>query len=181
MSLSLFLGPMKSGKSSKLIAHFDPYKYSTTPFLLVQPEKNTRDASIYSRMGIDRDALKITTLQDIESADASLIGIDEIHMFEPQEVCSITRLLERGKEVFISGLDMDYRGVLFPVVQKLLELGPRQVIYHRAVCVKCKEYRATHTQIFNRGIPVTGGLPSVIPENGTFVYEPVCRTCFVSA
>jgi thymidine kinase len=125
------------------------------------------------------DAKKVESLEELTTADLDIIGIDEIHMFGPEEITHIENALSKGTEVIVSGLDMDYRGEMFPVVKKLLELGPMEVKYKRAVCHGCKRFSATHTQVYDRGIPLTEGMPAVIPDDGTFGYEPVCHACFV--
>lgn len=179
MKLTIILGPMKSGKSFDLISFFSPLKYSSTTYALYQPKKNVRDKGIESRSGLFIDAKKIESLENLNDPSLSIIGIDEIHMFEEDEIAHIEKALLGGAEIIVSGLDMDYRGEMFPVVKKLLELGPIEVRYKRAVCNQCKKLSATHTQIYDKGIPLTEGLPSVIPDDGTFTYEPVCRQCFV--
>lgn len=178
MNLTLILGPMKSGKSFDLISHFSPLKYTNSTFALYQPEKNVRDEKIESRSGLFLEAKKVKDLSSLFETPLSVVGIDEIHMFSPSDASRIHELLVRGTDVVVSGLDMDYRGVMFPIVQKLFELGPREVRYKRAVCHLCKGYSAIHTQIYHKGEAMTGGLPSVIPDDGTFTYEPVCRACF---
>ncbi len=179
MNLTLILGPMKSGKSFDLISHFSPLQYTNSKFALYQPDKNVRDEKIESRSGLFLEAKKISHLSQIMQEPVAVVGVDEIHMFTPDDIGHIHELLVRGTDVVVSGLDMDYRGVMFPIIQKLFELGPREVRYKRAVCHLCKAYTAIHTQIYNHGKAMVDGLPSVIPDDGTFIYEPVCRLCFV--
>lgn len=170
---------MKSGKSFDLISHFSPLQYTTSKFVLYQPQKNVRDQKIESRSGLFIEAKKIHSLEESLNDEWSVVGIDEIHMFQPDEARHIHDLLVRGTDVVVSGLDMDYRGQMFEIVRKLFELGPREVRYKRAVCHLCKGYSAIHTQIYNKNEALKGGIPSVIPDDGTFTYEPVCRKCFV--
>ncbi|MFA5368804.1 MAG: thymidine kinase, partial [Candidatus Paceibacterota bacterium] len=131
-----------------------------------------------SKSGLSVKAEKIDTLDEILKKNESIVGIDEIHMFEEKEARAIASLLKKGIKVFVSGLDMDYRGKMFPIVQRLFELGPQKVNYKRAVCEICKEPEAIYTQIYQNNIPITSGVPSVIPEDGTYVYRPVCYHCF---
>ena len=179
MHLTLILGPMKSGKSFDLISHFSPLKYSTSKYALYQPERNVRDAGIESRSGLFLEAQKVGSLSEILNEDLSVVGIDEIHMFDPEDARYIGELLSRGTDVIVSGLDTDYRGEMFAIVKKLFELGPQEVRYKRAVCNECKNFSATHTQVYSGGEPLKNGMPSVIPDDGTFTYEPLCRNCFV--
>lgn len=170
---------MKSGKSFDLISHFSPLKYTNSKYALFQPLRNVRDTGIESRSGLFIDAKKIRSIREILDSELSVVGIDEIHMFEPTDAVFVEQLLTRGSEVIVSGLDTDYRGEMFDMVKKLFELGPREVKYKRAVCNECKNFSATHTQVYTQGKPITFGMPPVIPDDGTFTYEPLCRKCFV--
>ncbi len=179
MDLTLILGPMKSGKSFDLISFFAPLKYSNVPFGLFQSMRNVRDEHIFSRNGTVIEAKKIQRLSDIFPTDVKVVGIDEIHMFDPADVGAIEELLKRNIRVVISGLDLDYRGKMFDVIKALMELSPKEVRFKRAVCEKCRTPEAVYSQVLRLGTPIVSGMPPVIPDDGTFGYMPVCRHCFV--
>lgn len=179
MALKLILGPMKSGKSFELISHFAPLKYTNIPYALYQSSRNVRDSNIWSRNGMELVSRKVDNLQEALNSNFRIVGIDEIHMFPKEIAEEIKELLTRETQIIVSGLDMDYKGEMFPIVRKLFELGPKEVIYRRAVCESCREPSAVYTQVFLKGSPVTSGLPSVLPEDGTYSYKAVCRKCFV--
>jgi len=180
MELTLILGPMKSGKSFDLISYFAPLKYTKKKFALFQSDRNVRDGQIESRNGVLLEAKKVSSFADIISKDYEVIGIDEIHMFDPSEANNIRQIIHRGTKVVVAGLDMDYKGELFTIIKRLLELGPIDVKYRRAVCEGCLEHNAVYTQVYEKDSPITEGMPPVIPDDGTFTYAPVCRHCFVS-
>lgn len=177
--LTLILGPMKSGKSFDLISHFAPLAYTDIAYALFQNARHTRDATVWSRNGISMEAERVQSLSDILPGIYDVIGIDEAHMFPPDDTDIVKNALLQGCTVVVSGLDMDYRGRMFNIVQRLMELGPSDVRYRRAVCEVCRKPNAIHTQVYHNGYPVVEGLPSVLPEDGTYVYRPVCRQCFV--
>lgn len=181
MDLLLILGPMKSGKSFELISHFAPLKYTSIPFGLFQSVRNVRDDGICSRNGISLGAQKIESIAQILDKNLQVVGIDEVHMFAESEVENIKKLLEQGTKVIISGLDMDCYGKLFPIVRKLLELGPKDVKYRRAVCEICGNPNAVYTQISKDNKPVLAGLPQVVPDDGTYTYTATCPKCFVKS
>ena len=178
MALTLIIGPMKSGKSNELIGYFMPFKYTDISYALYHSSRNPRGENILSRTGMELMAKKVDDLSDALSGDYRIIGVDEIHMFDERIVSAIDELLKRGAEVVVSGLDMDYRGEMFPVIKKLIELAPKEVRFRRAVCEFCKIPDATYTQILKNGEAVLSGLPSVVPDDGTHVYKAVCRKCF---
>jgi thymidine kinase len=175
---TLILGPMKSGKSLELIARVAPYEFANQEVLYIQPEANVRDQGITSRIGINTKAQTVKSLKDVTSP-FDVIGIDEIHMFDPNEVEIIEQWLVEGKSVFISGLDLDYRARMPSMIILLLQLKPDKLIFKIAVCDICKEYRAQFTQILHKDKPVLSGLPLISPEDGTYAYQARCRNCFV--
>lgn len=180
MELSLILGPMKSGKSFDLISYFAPLRFTKKKFALFQSDRNVRDGQIESRNGAFLAAQKISSFADVVGAGYEIIGIDEIHMFAPEEAENIKKILLGGTRVIAAGLDLDYKGKMFEVVKKLFELAPGQVKYRRAVCEKCLEHDAIYSQVYNKGVPITDGMPPVIPDDGTYTYAPLCRSCFVA-
>ncbi len=180
MGLTLIVGPMKSGKSLELIARVAPYEFAEKRVLYVQTKKDVRDKGITSRMGVNTKALAVKSLNEIKNG-FDVIGIDEIHMFDEADIKFVKKWLEEGKEVYASGLDLDYSATLTPMVRKILELKPERIISKVAVCEVCHDYSAQFTQILHKGEPVLSGLPHIVPEDGTYVYEPRCRKCYVHA
>lgn len=180
MSLRLILGPMKSGKSFDLIARFAPLQHTDIPHILYLSARHKREDLVTSRSGLSLAAKKVTSLPK-SAENYQVIGIDEIHMFPESDVAAIQELVKQGKEVVVCGLDMDYRGRLFPIVQKLLELAPDVVVHKRAVCELCKQMDGAFTQLFKDGKPLLEGIPSVLSEDPRYDYKPVCRNCFVQS
>ncbi len=177
---TLILGPMKSSKSSELLARMSPYEHTDQKVLYVQPEANVRDTGIRSRMGIGTAALSVPSLGDVDG-EFDVIGIDEVHMFPDDDHHIIDKWLIEGKTIIASGLDLDYRGKMIPIIIRLLELKPDKLITNKAVCDSCKKYDARFTQILQNGRPIHSGLPPVVPEDGTYDYQARCRNCFVKS
>lgn len=183
MPLTLILGPMKSAKSLDLASHMLPFTYTKLTYGVFNPRKNVRDGkNIRSRAGIRLPAIKIKSLAEIYELDPrpEYIGIDEIHMFHENDAKVVANLLAENHTIYASGLDLDYQGVMFPIIQNLLSLGPREVRFKRAVCEYCRKPDAIFTQVYEWGEPVLSGRPSVIPDDktGRYTYKPVCRHCF---
>lgn len=176
---TLILGPMKSGKSLELIARVAPYTFANQAVLYLQPAANVRDEGIRSRLGIDVRATRVVSLKDAATRAFDVIGIDEVHMFALKDLMIIEQWILEEKSVFVSGLDLDYRGRMPAIVKGLLELKPDQLIYKIAVCDVCRQYRAQFSQILHDRKPVLSGLPLIIPEDGTYEYQARCRHCFV--
>lgn len=175
---------MASGKSIALIAGLDRYEHAHKNVVTVHSIKNVREEDIESRIGIKRKALKIEKLSDLASqidmGDVDVIGIDEMLMFDPEDSFNtIKDWLMGGKVVVASSVDMLGNGSLSKTVKRLLELVP-DVYYERAVCEECDAIDARFTKVSkNNGESVDRSkLPDIIPEDGTYMYRPVCRDCF---
>jgi thymidine kinase len=179
MDLTLILGPMKSGKSYDLISFFAPLKYTNIPYALYQSARNVRDEKVSSRNGVNLEAKKVLSLEEALHSNYQVVGVDETHMFGAEDIEVVRELLKNKVKVIISGLDLDYRGKMFEIIKGFFELGPKEVRYRRAVCELCKSPEAIYTQVFQNGKAMIEGIPSVIPDDGTFSYQAVCRHCFV--
>jgi len=169
---------MKSGKSLELIAQATPHEFTQRQVLYVQPKANVRDSGISSRLGVNAKALSVASLSEI-ALPFDVIGIDEVNMFPPEDASIVETWLKQDKAVFISGLDLDYRGKMPPIMHRLFQLKPDEIICKIAVCDVCKKYRAQFSQILHNHKPVLSGLPLVTPEDGTYEYQARCRDCFV--
>ncbi|WP_418274933.1 thymidine kinase [Isoptericola jiangsuensis] len=181
MELSLVLGPMKSGKSLDLIAQVAPLAYSRLTCAVVQSARHVRDARIVSRTGASVPTMKLDTLEPLLHTEEDVVAIDEVHMFTPTDVRVVEELVLRGTRVLACGIDLDHRGELFATIRALLELGPSEVRYRRAVCDRCQDLNAAFTQVLAAGIPFLEplGASEPLPDDGTFTYEALCRRCFV--
>lgn len=177
MSFTLILGPMKSGKSSELIARVAPHEYANRKVLYVRTKNNVRDEGITSRLGLNTEAISVDSLSEVPQ-DFDVIGIDEINMFDIADAQFIADWVAQDRHVFVSGLDLDYRGQMPPIVELMFEIKPDKTITKIAVCEVCRSYSAQFTQILNNGTPVLEGLPLVTPEDGRYEYQARCRSCF---
>lgn len=118
----------------------------------------------FSAMSIDR--------WDFWPATVTAIFIDEIQFFEEPYfkgniVQIIKKLLAGGHNVFVSGLDLDHRGMPFPITAALLAMAD-EVVKLKAECELC-------------GRPATKSLKmNACKERfqlgGVGLYEPRCNT-----
>lgn len=178
MAFVFITGPMKSGKSLELIALVTPFEYAEKKILFLNPKRNVRESNITSRLGIDAESQVVSSLSDAGD-DFDVVGVDEIHMFTRDDVWQIENWVKAGKEVFISGLDLDYQGNMIQTTLEVLQLRPDKIIVKNAVCEVCHTYDARFTQLLKDGKEITEGIPPVNPDDGTFQYEARCRDCFI--
>lgn len=177
MNFVLIQGPMKSGKSLELISKVAPYEFAGLRVIYVQPKINIRDSGVTSRVGLNVKSLSVESLSEIIGA-FDVVGIDEINMFNVSDIPTIEKWVKAGKSVFISGLNLDYRGEMPEIVKKVIQLSPDQIIDKIAVCDVCREYTAKFTQILDNNQELLGGISNIAPEDGTYEYQARCRKCF---
>lgn len=170
--LVVITGPMFSGKSTELIRRLTIAKIAKLPVLVFKPARDTRTQSqICSRDGCCISAENINHPKDIltQSENARVIGVDEAHFFEdglPEVAMTLAR---SGKQVIISGLNLDFQERPFASMPALLALADEIVQVH-ALCTACNERLATRSQ------RLVGG--SERYEVGDTEYAPRCLICY---
>lgn len=178
--LVLIVGPMCAGKSFELASYFAPLKLvNGVGWRLYQSARNIRDTNVWSRNGVELEAKKINSLEEVLRDGVTVAGIDEFHMFPESDITFLKKILLLKRQVILSGLMTDYQGNMISIVRATLELGPSKVIIKRSVCVKCGSWSAAYTQIEKNGLPILSGLPPVVPEDGSYKFLPVCPSCFI--
>src|SRR6478609_7878854 len=144
---------MKSGKSLALISLLSPLQFTRVRHRVYQSERHVRDSGVTSRSGGVLATTKVRSLHEALDEQLDVVAVDEVHMFDLDDVAVVDQLLRRGTRVVVAGIDLDHRGELFAPVRALLELGPDTVTYRRAVCDQCRDFSATHTQVLRSGEP----------------------------
>lgn len=118
--LTVYYGPMYSGKSWKMI---NDYKAQKEIKIAVKPKGDLRTEGIYSRRGIEIPAVSINDIKELKGAvrDIKHIFIDEIFFFSGSVVETLDELLKGGANITVAGLDNDYRGEPFELMTKLIQ------------------------------------------------------------
>ena len=143
--VEIVVGCMFSGKTSELIRRLTRATIGQQRVLAFKPKVDTRNAadSLVSHPGVFEDrqefwAVSVASSETIlaASADAEVVGIDEVQFFDAGLPDVVERLARRGKRVICAGLDLDYRGQPFGVVPELMARAD-QVDKTYAVCMIC--------------------------------------------
>lgn len=136
--LTVLCGPMFARKTTTLL------RFRRHSDLLVKPKVDTRysDTKVVTHDGVSCDALSIDRWPEREIEKPRRILFDEIQFFTAPHytgdiVVEIGKLVSRGKDVVVAGLDRDWRGSPFPITASLLELADT-VVRLPAVCTVCK-------------------------------------------
>lgn len=171
---------MACGKTLELVRHLQIYREQQIPLVCIRPSIDTRTASVQSRSGLLHDAVMVDAndldgLQDV-FASVQVIGLDEAQLFPVTIMDLLIAELKKGKTILASGLDTDFRGIVFPTSLALLSF-PETIIHRsRAVCAVCRQYNATRTQRLRNGQPVPASDPQVLIEGSQseITYEARC-------
>ncbi|HEY8552877.1 MAG TPA: thymidine kinase [Thermaerobacter sp.] len=178
--LEVITGGMFSGKTEELLRRVRRARIARRRVLLCKPDldhRYRRDA-VASHDGRDLEARVVPAhrpeevLKLAQAAAADVVAIDEAQFFAPGIVPTVLELVETGRRVIVSGLDMDFARRPFGPMPELMALAD-EVVKLKAICVVCGE-PATFTQRLIGGRPAAPDDP-VILIGGKESYEPRCR------
>jgi len=183
-SLSITLGPMFSGKTSKLIKEYNQYKENNRVVAINYSE----DTRYHETMLSSHDLLMIPcimlkTLQSVwynekhenhkELRDATHIFVNEAQFFGDLYAIVID-MLEKGKNIYLYGLDGDYKARKFGQIFDLIPYCDNIVKLH-ANCELCILKDQAHgNAIFTHRI--TNEIEQVVIGNSNYI--PLCRSCY---
>ena len=180
-SFEVITGPMSCGKTEELLRRIKRCIIAQKKVKVISPALDTRSKGDYieSRNGLWLDAIIVKDARDIIShisPDDEIIAIDEIQFFDIEIVSVVRKLIEHGKRVIASGLDLDFKGEPFGSMPELLCLADK-VDKLSAVCMKCGSDHATRTQRLINGFPADKSSP-LIMIGGDETYEARCLNCY---
>lgn len=181
MPIILITGCMKSGKSKFLIKKYYNYLIKNDKILMAfQPLKNTRDGGFIKSRGINKvvGAVVIDKATDMLKYDkVDIFFIDELQFFDPEELNeTLEELSQKGKTVYIAGLDFDYRGKFFKSYEKIYNQPyiTRRVNLEAKCSVPNCECKGVMTMLERLGKAEND------IENEINVYKPVCMHHFIN-
>ncbi|NTV30793.1 thymidine kinase [candidate division WWE3 bacterium] len=136
---------------------------------------------IVSHDGRQMNAIVIQRAEEILAyirEDTQVVAIDEAQFLNDEIINVVITLASRGIQVYIAGLDTDFRGLPFGPIPGLLAIAQR-VEKLTAICTLCGE-EATRTIRLPQN---EGGVndEETIIVGGKEVYEPRCLECFLKA
>ena len=143
--LMLILGPMFSGKSTKLIQYINKYKTLNKQMLIIKPSLDNRyitsanicthDMQTQSCICIDKDKLN-TILNDDQYINSQIIIIEEGQFFENLHM-AINQMLIDKKTIYISALNGDSNQELFGEIYKLIPICDN-IVKLTSLCSICR-------------------------------------------
>ena len=171
-------GCMFCGKTDEMLRLLRRFSIAGRTVMLVKPRLDTRteDGTVISRSGAHHTAVAVDDSRQIEDlvGNADIVAIEEGQFFDERLPEVVGRLADAGKQVLVTGLDQDFRGIPFGPMPRLMALAD-QVTKLTAICVVCGE-PATRTQRLIDGQPAPADSPLIVIGGlGDEKYEARCR------
>tara|TARA_A100001035_G_scaffold270052_1_gene256786 strand:- start:748 stop:1290 length:543 start_codon:yes stop_codon:yes gene_type:complete len=177
-SIHLIIGPMFSGKTTKLIEISKSAKNSNTKFIALNYFKDVRYSNnkITTHDGLELDCIMIKNLKDIlqsqDFIDSDLVLINEGQFFKDlREFC--LDCIELNKTVIVCGLNGDFKMESFEEISEVIPIC-ETIQYLISKCIICKD--GTPASFTKRLIDNN---EKVLIGSDEY-YAPVCRKCHKS-
>ena len=166
--LEIFIGPMFSGKTSKLIDLYKQYSFCNIPLAVINHSSDTRydDTMLSTHDKIMIPCIQTSTLNRVtnEMDNVDVILINEGQFFEDL-YDFVVDMLKFNKKIYVSGLDGDFKREKFGKILDLIPLCD-SIQKLKAVCA-CGE-----SAIFSKRL--SEEKDQYLPNAP---YIPVCRNC----
>ena len=185
--LIAIVGPVKSGKSKALLETYKSLSVEHKCVLLASCVSQENGNTIKSRCGLAEEAIPIKSYYEAVQYidDNEYIFIDEVQ-FLPNEQGALKAVINRAidKTVIVCGLDMDFRGDVFPTMATTLCMAD-EVRKMNGNCDICKvENISTMSLRLENGKPAEFDAELVSldgEENGgvKIEYLTTCRDCYI--
>lgn len=178
--IEVIAGPMFAGKSEELIRRVKRALIARQKVMIFKSHLDDRyhPAHVVSHDGAQVEAVPVRSSREIRERLGSLlpdlVAVDEVQFLDPGIVPLAEELADRGIQVILAGLDLDFRGEPFGPMPELLARA-ESVTKLAAVCVRCGA-PATRTQRLVDGRPARYDDPVVL-VGASERYEARCRAC----
>ena len=175
--LELIIGPMFSGKTSKLLELYKQYSFCNVPVLVVNHsfDKRYHQEKLSTHDKIMIPCISVTKLEDIITEENlkkfNVILINEGQFFQDIN-SSVRELVEKySKTVYVCGLDGDFKRKKFGDLLELIPFADNIIKLH-SLCFFCKN---------GNKAPFTCRLTQETEQTviGSDNYVPLCRNCYL--
>lgn len=174
--LEVILGPMFSGKTSRLVEVYKQCKFCNIPVIVINHSIDNRydDELLSTHDKIKIPCIKTEKLRNVFDNPSLLQDCEVILINEGQFFTdlydSVVTMLSKGKQIYVCGLDGDFERKKFGQILDIIPLCDK-VAKLTSLCSLCKNGKPG---IFSKRITCETEQTVVGADN----YIPVCRTCF---
>lgn len=196
-SITTITGNMFGGKTTQLIQMVnDIMKESSDKEIPVSIccfkhsiDDRYENDKIATHDGLSIPAIPVNSLEKlsaiVKEKNPDVVVIDEVQFFDEKAgnnyiVIDFLRNLVKTKQIIVSGLSKDFRGMPFGPIGDILALSDN-IIIKNSVCVVCGD-EATMSQRLVNGAPAswyqnTVAVGAAMETINHETYEPRCRNC----
>jgi thymidine kinase len=173
--LELIIGPMFSGKTSRLIDVYKQCKFCNIPVAVINHciDDRYHDTMLSTHDKVMIPCLKtdnlFLVLTNSEVQDAQVVIINEGQFFSDLHDV-VLQMIGLGKKIYVGGLDGDFERKKFGQILDLIPLSDK-VTKLTSLCSICKDGTPG---IFSKRITTETEQTVVGSDN----YIPVCRNCY---
>lgn len=173
--LEIIIGPMFSGKTSKLLEIYKQCKFCDIPVVIINYDLDKRyhDTMVSSHDKIMAPCIQANKLSDIiydtEVINSEVILINEGQFFEDLYE-KVVDMLKEKKKIYIGGLDGDFERKKFGKILDLIPLCDK-ITKLVSLCSLCKNGTPG---IFSMRLSQEKEQTVIGSDN----YIPVCRNCY---
>ncbi|MDZ4661035.1 MAG: thymidine kinase [Pseudomonadota bacterium] len=176
-TIEVICGSMFSGKTEELLRRVKRAQIARQKVQVFKPAMDNRYSvdHVESHNANRAPSVVVEKAEDILSFiddKTRVVGIDEAQFFNEGIIMVAQKLADRGINVIVAGLDMDYLSLPFGPMPQLMAIA-ENVTKLSAVCVVCGG-TASRTQKTHSGKERSRELLSV---GGREMYEARCRAC----
>lgn len=169
-NINVFSGPMKCGKSQRLITEANRQKVAGKNVKFFKPLMDDRFSKEYAmdRNGNSFPAINIEKIEEIEKYDADVYVIDEFQ-FLNGDIDTIQKLASEGKKFFVAGLNLTAEKKPFGKMGELL-CNSDNIQMMTSICECCHSDNAIYSfckEEKKEDILI-----------GDSQYIPVCSNCY---
>ncbi|MCD6355024.1 MAG: thymidine kinase [Prolixibacteraceae bacterium] len=175
-SIEVVAGSMFSGKTEELIRRLKRAKIARQKVEIYKPLIDVR----YSETEVvshDENSIRSTPVENsanilLLTGNVDVVGIDEAQFFDVGLVEVVVKLANMGIRVIVAGLDMDFKGVPFGPIPRLMAVADHVTKVH-AICVRCGNIAQFSHRLSEK--------EQVVLLGEKDIYEPLCRRCYLEA
>lgn len=172
-TLTVNTGAMFSGKSTLLISQGEKHMRAGQNVLYIKPSMDTRysedEIVTHSNLRVKAVAVDTTKPLELDMEDYEVILIDEAQFFDRALLQSINELLKAGKTIYVSCLDMDFKGQGFDTAMNIMAIADK-VNKLKAICEDCGEDAVISGKRIQND--------AVVELGAKDLYVPLCRKCY---
>lgn len=145
--ITVFTGPMRCGKTSRLIEEYNKLKYSNKIIQMFKPTIDTRFEKdfVKDRNSNEVSCININSMKDLlfYKDKVDIFFIDEFQ-FLNGDINDLLYLQKLGKIFYIAGLNLTAERKPFGLMDSLLCIADN-IIHLDAICNDCKEPNAKYS------------------------------------